>query len=427
MRLHSEYTARTLDAGRLPSGAPYVVSEASQGADLREVVRMRGLLTLTEAVDFVLQAAESVAEAHSMRLIHRGLNLSTLFVTRRPDGFAQVKVQDYGVADALRPDPMRIGGFGEAFTMFENPAVETLACLSPEQVRASGEIDERSDIWALGAILHHMLSGSPVYAAPTLMGLLASIVADTAAPITSLRSDVPAGLESLILRCLAKDREARFASVADFASALRRFASPEAQVAADRIARTLGRAGRTLPVGVNPSALVHIGPAPAPPRAEPAVAKPSGPLNHPMVASSFLIALGLVAGSIVGALVATGSLGGTAKPSSDVREQALAQRISAQQPEPEPSEATPAPQPSVAPPAKPVSAPPPARPSRATVAAPHEGDKPAPPLLAPPVRAEKPDKPAKAVAAAPSARSEKGAAEPRATATLANDLFDSVR
>jgi serine/threonine-protein kinase len=307
MRLQSEHTARTVDAGRLASGAPYVVTEANAGSDLREVMRVRGILTVNEAVDFVLQASESLAEAHAQGLIHKNLNLTTLFVTWRPDGSHAIKVQDFGVAESLRADPLRTSDLsGEPVTMmFDSNPQEALGCLSPEQIRSNPEIDGGADVWALGCILHQLLSGFPVFTATTVPGLLASIAADPATPITAVRSDVPAALESVILRCLEKNRGSRFLSLADLANALRRFASPDAQASVDRITRTLGR-GSQAPLGMNrKTALVHVGPAAASQAPSAGTSARSAVIPYPLLWSVALIAVGLIGGTIAGVLVAT--------------------------------------------------------------------------------------------------------------------------
>ena len=307
MRLQSEHTARTVDAGRLASGAPYVVTEANAGSDLREVLRVRGILMVNEAVDFVLQASESLAEAHAQGLIHKNLNLSTLFVTWRPDGSHAIKVQDFGVAESLRADPLRTSDLsGEPVTMmFDSNPQEALGSLSPEQIRSNPEIDGGADVWALGCILHQLLSGFPVFSATTVPGLLASIAADPATPITAVRSDVPAALESVILRCLEKNRGARFLSLADLANALRRFASPDAQASVDRITRTLGR-GSQAPLGMDrKAALVHVGPAAASHAPSYAPNARSAVVPYPLLWSVLLTAAGLIGGTIAGVLVAT--------------------------------------------------------------------------------------------------------------------------
>jgi serine/threonine-protein kinase len=369
MRLQGEHTARTIDAGRLSSGAPYVVAESLTGCDLREVLRVRGAVTLSEAVDFVLQAAEALAEAHSYGLVHRNINLFTLFATRRPDGSSLIKVLDFGVAEALRVDPLRSHEVAlDAYTVSggSNPIVQALAYCSPEQLRNPTELDPRTDVWALGAVLHELLAGQPVYQAETIPALWASIAADPPMPITSVRGDVPAGLESVILRCLSKDRSARFATVAELAVALKKFASPEAQLAVDRITRTLGRATQPPPLPAHSAALVHIGPAAhSAPAAAPAAMTPP----FPLLWSTVLVAFGLVGGTLAGVLVATRGIQESRAQASP----AVEQRVLAALPAPSPA-TPPAPvaQAAPTPPATPApaAAPPVAAPVKpATVAA----------------------------------------------------------
>jgi serine/threonine-protein kinase len=438
MRLQSEHTARTVDAGRLPNGSPYVVTEANAGSDMRDVLRVRGVLTVTEAVDFVLQASESLAEAHAQGLIHKNLNLSTLFVTWRPDGTHSIKVQDFGVAESLRADPLRTSDLsGEPITMFDSNPLEGLGCLSPEQIRNNREIDGGADVWALGCILHQFLSGFPVFTATTVPGLLASIVADPATPITALRSDVPAGLERVILRCLEKNRGARFPSLADFASALRPFASPDAQASADRITRTLGRAQQVPPGTERQFAMIHVGPAAAPPTPSPVINTRSAVVPYPLLWSVALIAVGLIGGTIAGVLVATRLPPPQAALEPHFNAQQSA-RIEAPKPLPlsateavtstptavaQPAVAQPAvAQPAVAQP--PVAQPPAARPP---VATPAPAVAPAGPSNAAPVAVahiKKPSAPSKEATTSPKPAS---ANEPAPTANLVKDLFESVR
>jgi serine/threonine-protein kinase len=112
--------------------------------------------------------------------------------------------------------------------------------MSPEQIRSSKNVDARADVWALGTILHELVAGGPAYVADTVPGLLAMIVADAPPPLSACRPDTPPELEAIVLRCLEKDRERRFANVAEFARALERFASAETRPIVRRIARVLG-------------------------------------------------------------------------------------------------------------------------------------------------------------------------------------------
>jgi serine/threonine-protein kinase len=250
VQIQSEHVARVMDVGTLDSGAPYMVMEYLRGLDLKEVSTRRGPLPITEAVDFVLQACDAVAEAHSLGIIHRDLKPSNLFLTERPDGSPLVKVLDFGISKALHG-----GGPGGQTSKQQMTASAAIMgspqYMSPEQIRSSKNVDARADVWALGTILHELLAGSPAYVADTVPGLLAMIVADAPPPISQSRPDIPEDLEACILRCLEKDRERRFVNVAEFARSIERYASPEVRPIVRRIARVLGDAGGVSALNLN--------------------------------------------------------------------------------------------------------------------------------------------------------------------------------
>src|SRR5882672_605361 len=102
VQIQSEHVARVTDVGTLESGAPYMVMEYLQGSDLAEVVRSRGPLPIGEAVGFMLQACEAIAEAHALGIVHRDLKPANMFLTRRRDGSPLVKVLDFGISKALQ-------------------------------------------------------------------------------------------------------------------------------------------------------------------------------------------------------------------------------------------------------------------------------------------------------------------------------------
>jgi len=241
VQIQSEHVARVMDVGTLESGAPYMVMEYLRGLDLKEVSTRRGPMPFNEAADFLLQACDAVAEAHSLGIVHRDLKPSNLFLTERPDGTPLVKVLDFGISKALHG-----GGGGETSRQQMTASAAIMGSpqyMSPEQIRSSKNVDARADIWALGTILHELIAGAPAYIADTVPGLLAMIVADPPPPVSATRPDTPHDLEGAILRCLEKDRERRFSNVAEFARAIERFASPESRPLVKRISRVLGDAG----------------------------------------------------------------------------------------------------------------------------------------------------------------------------------------
>src|SRR5450432_2337777 len=171
VRIRSEHVARVLDVGELPDGSPYMVMEYLLGRDLAAELDEREHLDVPEAIDYVLQACEAVAEAHSIGLIHRDLKPSNLFLTRRPDGSPLVKVLDFGISKAI-----------DQTGMVEQQALTTTSAvmgsplyMSPEQVRSSKTVDARSDVWSLGVVLYELLSAAHPFEAETMTALLASI------------------------------------------------------------------------------------------------------------------------------------------------------------------------------------------------------------------------------------------------------------
>jgi eukaryotic-like serine/threonine-protein kinase len=317
LQIRSEHAARILDVGRLESGAPYFAMEYLRGWALSEVIRVRGPLPVPDAVDYVVQACEAVAEAHVLGFAHRNLNMSTVLLTRRPDHSALIKVLDFGASDSLVVDP-----YGDDSPMVDPKAfLESLPYTSPEQIRNTTDIDARADVWAMGTILHELLAGSPLYRGDTAPALMAMIVADPALPITGMRPDVPPHLEAVILRCVEKDRNARFSNVAELALALRPFAADDGLPAVDRISRMVGRGTRS-PLHSHTRALVHL---PPPPRVRtPLPPPPPKKRTRERLIPIALATIGILGGAAVGAIVGLKASREVPAPSSPLTSQAFA-------------------------------------------------------------------------------------------------------
>jgi serine/threonine protein kinase len=230
VRLRSDHVARVLDVGTLESGSPFMVMEYLRGSDLGSLIEGRGAVPVDRAVDFVLQACDAVAEAHSLGIIHRDLKPRNLFLTERNDGRALVKVLDFGIAkQKAAVDDLALTKTTE---VMGSPNY-----MSPEQLRASKLADERSDIWALGVILYELLTGVLPFAAESVTQLIAMVLTEQPRPLRGLRSGVPSQLVEVVERCLRKDPAARFASIAGLAAALEPFAPEDSRGLAKRIAR----------------------------------------------------------------------------------------------------------------------------------------------------------------------------------------------
>jgi serine/threonine-protein kinase len=229
VQIKSEHVARVIDVGILETGSQYIVMEHLEGDDLGRVLDRVGRLPIEDAIDYLLQACEALAEAHALGMVHRDLKPENLFLTRRADGSSLVKVLDFGISKAPSLDLSSTSATATTAIM-GSPAY-----MSPEQVRSAKNVDERTDVWALGVILYELLTGRQVYEAENASAVLAMIVADPPPPLRSLRADAPEGLEAVILRCLEKDPAWRIRNVAELARELEPFAPSRCEVSIRRI------------------------------------------------------------------------------------------------------------------------------------------------------------------------------------------------
>jgi hypothetical protein len=240
-KIRSEHVVRVLDVGD-SEGRQYLVMEYLDGVDLDALLAQSGPIPSKVAVDYLLQACEAIAEAHVHGIVHRDLKPANLFLTHRADGSACIKVLDFGISKIVSPS--RAGVVApetSPLLVMGSPHY-----MSPEQMQSSRDVDARSDLWSLGAILHELVAGKPPFQGNTITALCAAIMIEPPPPLTSLHGDVPPELASVVLRCLEKDPAQRFVNVAALASALASFGSEAATVSAERIERVLEGASDTV-------------------------------------------------------------------------------------------------------------------------------------------------------------------------------------
>jgi Tol biopolymer transport system component len=194
-------------------GAPYVVSELLEGETLRSRLS-GGALPQKKAIDYGLQIAHGLAAAHEKGIVHRDLKPENLFVTK--DG--RVKILDFGLAKLIHPEER--GSLTElpTATAGTEPGVVlgTIGYMSPEQVRGQ-PADVRSDIFAFGAILYEMLSGSRAFFGDSAADTMSAILMKEPPELSVTNQNIGPGLERIVRHCLEKNPEERFHSAHDLA------------------------------------------------------------------------------------------------------------------------------------------------------------------------------------------------------------------
>jgi len=197
---------RAGDAG----DTPYYIMSFVEGASLRSALLERGRLGVAESVRLLRDIASALAYAHARNIVHRDIKPENVLL----NGGAAV-VTDFGIAKALRNATAsdRTGERTETITSI-GLSVGTPAYMSPEQVLADPTLDHRSDIYSLGCLGYEILVGQPPFRALQMPQLLAQHVQAAPRDLTSVRPDVPASLNALLMQCLAKDPEARPQSAA---------------------------------------------------------------------------------------------------------------------------------------------------------------------------------------------------------------------
>jgi len=250
VKIKSEHVARVSDVGTLAGGEPYMVMEYLEGGDLGDWLQKHRRLSMEQATEFLLQACEAIAEAHSLGIVHRDLKPANLFVIRTPSGALSVKVLDFGISKVTR-----WGGSAPDASMTKTSALMgSPLYMSPEQLQSPKDVDARSDIWALGVILYELLKGECPFGGETLPELVAKILSTAPTPLRALQPQLPAGLEAVIGKCLERDRNRRYASIGALASDLVEFAPREARISLTRITGIMRGSGAALPSAAPPVA-----------------------------------------------------------------------------------------------------------------------------------------------------------------------------
>jgi serine/threonine-protein kinase len=212
-------TVEIFDYGHTEDGTFYYVMEYLPGLSLDELVAREGPQPAARVVHFLRQLCGALREAHEAGLVHRDIKPSNVIVSRQGGQYDVAKLLDFGLVRSLD-----VGDAGETKLTKEGLILGTPDFMSPEQANGAASLDARSDLYSLGAVAYFLLTGRPPFSGRPVLQTLYAHLHEPPRPPADQRPDVPADLEAVVLRCLAKDPGQRFPDAASLEHALGRCA-----------------------------------------------------------------------------------------------------------------------------------------------------------------------------------------------------------
>ena len=202
-RLSHPNTVTIFDYGQTEDNIYYIVMEFLEGRTLHQEMKDRPVISPPRAIHIAAQVARSVREAHALGVVHRDLKPANIFLIEHPDEADFVKVLDFGLVKNVLEDQ---SGFTKTGIFMGSPGY-----MAPEQIRGHA-LDERADVYALGAILFEMLTGRPPFVRESAMDTILAHLNDDIPRFKSVNQSIeaPKVLEQVVRKCLAKDRNDRF-------------------------------------------------------------------------------------------------------------------------------------------------------------------------------------------------------------------------
>jgi hypothetical protein len=225
-RLSHWNTVEIYDYGRTEDGTFFYVMEYLPGLSLEDLLQRYGPLPAERIVHLLRQTCHGLREAHAIGLIHRDIKPGNIFVAQRGGLYDVAKLLDFGLVKPVAEMP-------SARLTLEGAISGTPLFMSPEQARGLDDLDARSDIYSLGAVAYALLSGRLPFERATPWEVMIAHARDDVVPPSKLQADVPADLERVILRCLAKRPEDRFQDIDSLEQALAECAAADQWTQAD--------------------------------------------------------------------------------------------------------------------------------------------------------------------------------------------------
>lgn len=214
--------------GELPDGRPFYVMELLDGTDLRSMLTTRGRFHPTEVAAIMTPVCSALEAAHAQGIVHRDLKASNIHIEQR-DNEQVVKLLDFGIAKLIHPDA------GDVGLTVAGARLGTSYTMAPEQIRG-GTIDARTDVYALGVVLYHLLTGQYPFRGEHMHDI-ERLHLESPVPRPSQSAPVTSGIDAVVLRAMEKQPERRFPSAKAFITALREAVGVPATSAGPAVAR----------------------------------------------------------------------------------------------------------------------------------------------------------------------------------------------
>jgi serine/threonine protein kinase len=216
--LNHQNVVTVFDFGFTPNGQAFFVMDCLEGQSLAEILEAQGSIPVGEALDIFAQGCDGLDHAHRKGIIHRDIKPSNLVIIKQEDGSNLVKLVDFGIAKLLAPpdgerERQRLTLAGEVFG--------TPAYMSPEQC-SGGTLDARSDIYSFGCLMYEALSGEPPLLGETLIATITKHISEKPRTLGEAvaHASIPSHIDAVILKCLEKKPEDRYASASELKQAL---------------------------------------------------------------------------------------------------------------------------------------------------------------------------------------------------------------
>ncbi len=213
-RIGHENICDVRDRGETVEGVPFIVMEMLDGEELKDLERRENQLAPDHAVEIVIQILDALEAAHDKGIVHRDLKPENIFLTKDSSGGLRVKILDFGVS--------RFTGETASIRLTRTGNVLGTPCyMSPEQAKGRTDVDQRSDIWAVGVILYEALTGRLPFSGENYNEVIANILIEEAMEPSMLVSPFSESLEAVIMGALEKELDDRYSSASEFAEDLR--------------------------------------------------------------------------------------------------------------------------------------------------------------------------------------------------------------